>query len=136
MQLALLVGISTNPESVLAFNKIKERHPDILTKQFDSMTLTDHIVQAIEDARGEERKVLQEKLNPGRDQMVKMDRLFGKPGDDRKTNPLPRDVQLLVREQLTGIPLNKQLESKTITGGRRKKTRRVRKTKRATRKSK
>ncbi len=137
-QLALLVGISGHPASVLAFNKIKERHPDVLTKEFGSMTLADHIVQAIQGARGEERKVLQEKLNPGRDQMVKMDRLFGTLDNERPASQLPRGLQGLIREQLTGIPLNKQRASVTKKGGRRKSrnTRKARKTKRAPRKTK
>jgi hypothetical protein len=142
LDIAIFLAISTDPASIPLYRKMVERQPDILKKKFaHDMTLEDYISQTIEfdnpDVAG--RKVLMEKLNPGRAEMVKMDRLFGKVGDDRKTNPLPRDVQLLVREQLTGKPIKDQMADKTKRGGRRKtrKTRRkARKTKRATRKTK
>jgi hypothetical protein len=135
-ELALLVGISRHPASVLAFNKIKERHPDVLTKEFGGMTLADHIGQAIEDAKTDHdsagHQVLQQKLNPGRLETVKLERVFGKRG-----GPIG-DAVGLVDEMLTGDPLNKQRGRVTKKGGRRKtrNTRKARKTKRQTRKTK
>lgn len=134
--IAILLAISRHPASIPLYHKMMERQPELRTKAFNTWTLDASIAEEVKDAKREgdsaARGVLQQKLNPGRAEMVKMDRLFGKVGDDRKTNPLPRDVQLLVREQLTGIPIDKQKASETKTAGRRK----HRKTKRATRKTK
>jgi hypothetical protein len=75
---------------------------------------------------------LQQKLNPGRLEAVKLKRLFGERG-----GPIG-DAVGLVDEMLTGDPLNKQRGRVTKKGGRRKSrnTRKARKTKRAPRKTK
>jgi hypothetical protein len=141
-QLAVELAISTNPASVPIYQTMVARQPDILTTEFEDTTLEQHITRELarvggtsSPATGEARKVLQDKLNPGRAQEVKMNRLFGAPEKDRKASPLPRNVQYLVREQLTGKSFDELRTGVTKKGGRRhKKTRRTRKPKRLTRK--
>ena len=126
--LAMLVAISRHPASVAVYQKMVTHQPDILTKKFDDLTLVEHIQDVLDEiARigGEGAGVLRQKLNPTLKADLALDRLFGKPGEDRKGNPLPRGVSELVREAVTGNPVGPR--SATVRGGRRK-SRRARKT--------
>ena len=138
--LALALAISTDPASVPLYKKMVERQPDILTKKFLERTLDYHMADVVDFSKERRDRaaveVLQQKLNPGRPQMAKMDRLFGKVDNERGTNPLPRGVQTIIRSQLTGIPTGEQIASKTKMGGRKTRRRKARKTKRPTRKTK
>lgn len=135
-ELAVYVAISPLPASVPVFHKIVNRQPDIRTKRFmHGFTLDEYILGQLSfmPAGSPGRKVLQDKLNPGQGQVRKVERLFGKPS----SSPLPRGVEGLIGEMLSGIPgSTAQQKALTKKGGRRRKTRRVRKTKRTTRKTK
>jgi hypothetical protein len=140
-QLAASVAISRNPASIPVYRKMIKHQPDLLTIRFPDTeaTLEERMKQEVEAIKREHDvgglAVVQEKLNPGGAQMVKMDRLLGTLDNERKTNPFPRGLQALIREQLTGIPIDKQKARVTKKGGRRRKMRN-RKTKRAVRKTK
>jgi hypothetical protein len=148
-QLAVSVAISRNPASVPVYRKMVERQPGLLAIRFPDLeeTLEEGMIREVNEIKRQHDTaglaVLQEKLNPGRKEGARLDRLLGKPGDDRKGNPFPRGFSDMVREAATGKPLEKQLGSKTVgmpgrgrkTKGRGRKTRR-RKTKSRTRKTK
>jgi hypothetical protein len=141
--LAVLLAISKNPASVPIYNEIVRRQPDILAKKFmHDMTLVEYIQSELDEiaaAGGRGAGILRQKLNPTLKADLALDRLLGKPADDRKGNPLPRGVSDMVRYAVTGVPLEEQKSRVTLRGGRRKtKARKTlrRKTKRATRKTK
>jgi hypothetical protein len=133
-QLAASVAISRNPASIPVYRKMIKHQPDLLTIRFPDTeaTLEERMIGEVEAIKREHDvgglAVVQEKLNPGRKEAVRLTRVLG------KSKPLG-DAAALVEEALTGTPLNKQKASVTKKGGRRRKTRN-RKTKRAVRKTK
>ena len=149
-EIVVEVATSTHSDSVPLFQKMVKHQPDILTRDFQGKgTIAEHIRDAEEElmwtaylatSRGDIKPlgvgVLRQKLNPGRKEELVLERLLGKPGEVRKSGPFQRGVPDLIRETLTGKPLEKQLGSRTVGRGRRKTRRRVRKTKSRTRKTK
>lgn len=133
-QLAASVAISRNPASIPVYRKMIKHQPDLLTIVFPDTeaTLEEQMIGEVNAIKRQHDvgglAVVQEKLNPGRTEAVRLTRVLG------KSKPLG-DAAALVEEALTGTPLNKQKASVTKKGGRRHKTRN-RKTKRAVRKTK